>query len=170
MTSPHRSQVARRWRHGAIGHRAAAVVQAELPTSFEWDDGKSGVHALCAECAANLVENCGVVDCCRHAPGLAIGDFLHGAAQDFARARLRQPRHGNRKLEGGNRPDLLADENNAFPLELADRALYADLEHDEAARYLALEPIGDADHGAFRHILVRTEHLFNGAGRETVAG
>jgi hypothetical protein len=66
---------------------------------------------------------------------------------------LRQPSNRNRKLEGGNRADLFADESNAFPLDLTDGALDPGLEHYEAAGHLTLERIGNANHRTFRHIL-----------------
>ena len=55
---------------------------------------------------ADLIENRRIVDRRRHGPGLAVGDLLDGAAQDFARARLRQPRHHDGELERRHRADL----------------------------------------------------------------
>ena len=63
-------------------------------------------------------------------------------AQNLARARLRQPGDRDRQLEGRNRPDLLADEADAFLLDLGDRPVRTRLEHDEAAGDLALERVG----------------------------
>src|SRR6516165_10736437 len=84
-----------------------------VPSGSLSDEGKNQMRK--SQRTSNLIENGGIGDGCRHAPGLAIGDFLHGAAQNLARARLRQPSNRNRKLEGGNRADLVADESNAFP-------------------------------------------------------
>src|SRR5262249_33282159 len=44
----------------------------------------------------------------------------------------------------------------------------ARLEDEEADRQLALELVAGADHGAFRHVRMREEHLLDRAGRETV--
>ena len=57
----------------------------------------SSAHALGLQRAADLVEDGGIVDRRRHGPGLAVGDLLHGAAQDLARAGLGQPRHRDRR-------------------------------------------------------------------------
>jgi len=116
------------------------------------DEGKNQTRK--SQCTANLIENGWIVDAWRHTPGLEIGDFLHGAAQNLARARLRQPSNRNRKPEGGNRADLFADESNAFALDLTAGALDSGLEHYEAAGHLTLERIGNANHRTFRHVLV----------------
>src|SRR5260370_23743234 len=112
-------------------------------------------QTLSPQCGADLLQNCGIVDGGRHGPGLAIRNLLHGAAQDFSRARLRQPRDRNRELEGCDRTDFLAHESDAFLLDLCHGPLDARLEHDEAAGDLALEEIGDTDHGTLGDILVR---------------
>src|SRR6516164_5931684 len=52
----------------------------------------SRADALPFQRAADLVQDHRIVDGCRHGPGIAVSDLLHGAAQDLARARLRQPR------------------------------------------------------------------------------
>ena len=80
-----------------------------------------------------------IVDGRRHGPRLAVSDLFHGAAQDLARARLRQPGDGDRQPEGRDRPDLLANQTDAFLLNVRDRAAHACFEHDEAARNLAFE-------------------------------
>src|SRR6516165_438066 len=119
---------------------------------------------------ADLIEDCGIVDRGRHGPGLAIGDLLHGAAQAFPRARLRQPRDRDRKLAGCDRADFFAHETDALLLDLVRGSVDSGLEHDEAAGDFALELVCDADHGAFGDILVRREHLLHPTGREPVAG
>src|SRR5882757_7941214 len=48
---------------------------------------------------ADFVEHLGILDGGGHRPWIAVGDLLDGAAQDFSRARLRQPRHRDRELE-----------------------------------------------------------------------
>src|SRR5438094_9484955 len=74
--------------------------------------------ALALQRGADLLENRGIVDGRRHGPGLAVSDFLHGAAQNLSRARLRQPHNGDRELERGDRADLVAHERNALLLDL----------------------------------------------------
>src|SRR5690242_3453003 len=51
------------------------------------------------QAAGDFLERLGIVDRGRHLPRLAVGDLLHGAAEDLARARLGQPRHDQRLLE-----------------------------------------------------------------------
>src|SRR5262249_55979400 len=120
--------------------------------------------------SANLVEDCGIVDRRRQGPGFTVGDLLHGAAQDFPRARLRQPRDRDRKLEGCDWSDFFAHETDALLLDLGRGSVDSGLEHDEAVGDFALEFVRDPDHGAFGDILVRREHLLHPTGREPVAG
>ena len=49
-------------------------------------------------------------------------------------------------------------------------AFDAGFEHQETQRDLTLERVGDADHGAFRDIGMRRQHLLDLAGREAVGG
>src|SRR5688572_31751734 len=42
---------------------------------------------------------------------------------------------------------------------LGNRPVHARLEHDESAGDLALERVGNADHGALGNVLVATQHL-----------
>src|SRR5215469_18185564 len=128
------------------------------------------VRSLALERRADLVEDRRIVDSGRHLPGLVVGDFLHGAAQDLAGAGLRQPSHRDRDLERRHRADLVANERDAFLLNLAGRTVHAGFEHDEATRHLALELILDAEHGAFGDVGVRGEHFLHAAGGEPVAG
>src|SRR5262249_28212806 len=62
----------------------------------------SGANALAFQRAADLVEDRRIVDGRWHGPALAVGDLLHGAAQDLSGARLRQSTDGDGELEGGN--------------------------------------------------------------------
>ena len=50
--------------------------------------------------------------------GCAVGDLLHRAAQDLARARLRQPRDRDGELERRDRADLVAHQRDALLLDL----------------------------------------------------
>src|SRR5579885_2277510 len=127
-------------------------------------------YTLALQRAADLVQNRRVVDGGRHGPGLAVGDLLDGAAQDLARARLRQPLNRDGEAERGDRADLVAHQLNDLPLDLLRRAVDAGLEHDEAARHLALELVLDAEHGALGDVGVGGQHLLHAAGREPVAG
>src|SRR5215470_16868876 len=99
--------------------------------------GPSISQTLALQRSADLVQDQRIVNRRRHGPGLAVGDLLHGAAQDFPRTRLRQPGDSDRKLERRDRPDFFAHESDAFLLDLGDRPVDAGLEHDEAAGDLA---------------------------------
>src|SRR5262249_43575272 len=127
------------------------------------------LQTLSLQSGADLLQDRGIVDGRGHSPRLAVGDLLHGTAQDFSRTRLRQPCDRNRELEGGDRTDFFAHEPDAFLLDLGRRPLDAGLKHDEAAGDLALQGVGDADHGTLRDILVRGEHLLHSTGREPMA-
>src|SRR2546430_3854999 len=147
--------------------RMARMRRSFAPVISPWSP--LSPDALALQRRADLLQDRRIIDRRRHGPGLAIGDLLHGAAQDFPRTRLRQPRDRDRKLEGCDRPDFFAHEADALLLDLGHGPVYAGLEHDEAAGHLALELIRDADHGAFGDLL-RGEHLLHTAGREPVAG
>src|SRR5262249_59763599 len=79
--------------------------------------GPSSPQTLALERGADLLQDHRIVDRRRHGPGLGVGDLLHGAAQDFPRTRLRQPRDCNRELEGRDRPDFFTHESDAFLLD-----------------------------------------------------
>ena len=49
-------------------------------------------------------------------------------------------------------------------------AVDARLQNDEADGQLALQLVGDADHGALGDVRMRGEHLLHRSGREAVAG
>ena len=49
-------------------------------------------------------------------------------------------------------------------------ARHPGLQHHEAERRLALQRVGRADHGAFRHVGVRGQHFLHRSGRQAVAG
>src|SRR5258707_11172276 len=82
---------------------------------------------------ADLLEDHGIVDRRRHGPELAVGDFLHGAAQNLSRPRLWQSRNRDRELERRNRADLVAHESDALLLDLGGAPFDVGLQHDEAA-------------------------------------
>src|SRR5499433_1393501 len=115
--------------------------------------GPLSTQTLALQRGADLLENQRIVDRRRHGPGLAVGDLLHGAAQDFSRTRLRQPRDCDRELERRDRPNFFAHESDAFLLDFGDPPVDAGLEHDEAAGDLALELVDDTDDGAFGDVL-----------------
>src|SRR5712692_4031499 len=56
----------------------------------------------------DLIEDDGIVDGGGHAVLGAVGDLLHGPAQDLARSGLGQALHHERQLEGCHGPDALA--------------------------------------------------------------
>src|SRR5207253_8687664 len=128
------------------------------------------LQTLLLQRGADLLQDRGIVDSRRHSPGLAVGDLLHSAAQDFSRARLRQARDRYRELEGCDWADFFAYEPDAFLLDVSQRAVDASLEDDETAGHLAFERIRDADHGTLGDILMRGEHLLHSTGREPMAG
>src|SRR5262245_24445199 len=65
--------------------------------------------------AADLIQNRRIVDRRRHRPRIAVCNFLDRAAEDFSRARLRQPCHGYRELERAKRTDLHAHHCDNIP-------------------------------------------------------
>src|SRR4051812_22360752 len=78
---------------------------------------------------ADFVEHLGVLDGGRHAPALAVGDLLDGAAQDFSRARLRQTADGDRELEGRDGPELVANQRHDLLFDLGRRTRDPGLQH-----------------------------------------
>src|SRR4029450_10061887 len=89
------------------------------PVNEGWSDGlRSCSDALDLQCALNLVEYHRIVDARRHGPRSAVSDPFHGAAEDLARARLRQSGDGDRQVEGCDRRDILPNEADAFLLDL----------------------------------------------------
>src|SRR5262249_24241973 len=75
----------------------------------------SGADPASFQLRTDLVEDRRIIDGRRHIPGLPVGDLLHRAAQDLARARFRQAIDGNCELEGGDRTDLLAHQRDNLP-------------------------------------------------------
>src|SRR4029453_150409 len=71
-------------------------------------------ETLVLQCGTDLLENQRIIDRGRHGPGLAVGDLLHGAAQDFPRPRLRQPPNCDRELEGRDRPAFFAHQGDTL--------------------------------------------------------
>src|SRR5499433_507508 len=122
-----------------------------------------------AEGDRDLVEDGGVIDGGGHAVLDAVGDPLHGAAEDLARARLRQPFHHDGELEGGHGPDPLSHALHELMTELVVGALHAGLGHHETNGHLALERIGHHHHRALRHVGMAGQHLLHGARGESVA-
>ena len=57
----------------------------------------------------DLVQNVRIVDGRRRPVGLAVGDLLHGPAQDLAGSRFGQPGHNRRGLERRDRADRSQD-------------------------------------------------------------
>src|ERR1700674_3455092 len=91
-------------------HAGAVSVGAYwVPQAVQMKAGiESPADPVGLEGAADLAEDRRIVDGRRHGPGVAVGDLFHGAAQDFPRPRLRQPRHRDGDLEGRHRADPLA--------------------------------------------------------------
>src|SRR5579883_1326229 len=127
-------------------------------------------HAGTHQAALDVVEGAGIVDRRRHLPRLAVGDLLHGAAQDLARARLGQPRHDQRLLEESDGADAVAHHLDHFAGDLLRRPVDARLQHKEAERHLALELVGDAHARAFGDVVVARQHFLDLAGAEAMTG
>src|SRR5690606_21336077 len=72
--------------------------------------------------------------------------------------------------EGGDGPDLLADQGGQLALQVAGVALAARLEHHEGGRELPLELVGHADHRALGHVRVPGDDLLDGPGGQPVPG
>src|SRR6266480_6955696 len=64
----------------------------------------------------DLVEDGWIVDRRRQVPVIAVGDLLHGAAQDLARPRLGQTDDRDGELERRHRPDPLAQDRKSTRL------------------------------------------------------
>src|ERR1700730_12420633 len=71
--------------------RIARMRRSDCPVttpSRKWDGLRrrlsSHAHALGLQYGADLVEDRGIIDGRRHGPCLAVGDLLHGAAEDLA--------------------------------------------------------------------------------------
>ena len=102
--------------------RLASAMSSRLPTPLPFSARPISSRTAGSSIVAGIVQ------------ALAVGDLLHGAAQDLARARLRQPRHGDRELEGGDRPDLARAPARRIPARSRPAvAVDAGLQHDEAA-------------------------------------
>src|SRR5256714_10801317 len=184
MRKPSRSTVAKQGASARPGFQPSAAAQssAMMISSGRMARMRSSLASVISVCrplcpkafalqhGADLLEDRGIVDRRRHGPGLAVGDFLHGAAQNLSRPRLRQSRNYDRKLERRDRADLVAHKSDALLFDLGRGPIDAGLEHNEAAGNLALERIRDADHGAFGDILVRGEHFFHPASGQPMAG
>src|SRR5262252_5577975 len=119
--------------------------------------------------APDFPQDGGVVDGGWHGPLIAVGDLFHGAAQNLAGSRLRQPRHRDVDLERGHRADLFAYQRHDFLLDLGGWAVDPGLEHDETTRRLTLELVLHSDDGAFGNIRVRGQHFLHATGGKTVA-
>src|SRR6266478_5932653 len=68
-----------------------------------------------------FTEYCRVVDRRRHEIVFAVGDLAHCAAQDLARAGLRQAGDDECGLEARHRADAIADQLYCFALDLVSR-------------------------------------------------
>ncbi|MPL75488.1 hypothetical protein SDC9_21312 [bioreactor metagenome] len=117
----------------------------------------------------DLVEDRRVVDRGGHLVVLPVGDLHHRAAQDLARAGLRQAVDDDRGLECRDRADLVAHEGDAFAHDRLLVAGAALVQAQEADRGLALQLVGGPDHRAFGDVGMRGEHLLHRAGRQPVA-
>src|SRR5262249_59114351 len=100
----------------AISRRITRMRRSLAQVISAWS--RLSAQPLSLQRSADLVEDCGIVDRRRHGPGFTVGDLLHGAAQDFPRARLRQPLDRDRKLEGCDLADFFAHETAALLFDL----------------------------------------------------
>src|SRR3977135_2483769 len=67
---------------------------------------------------ADLVQHLRILDGGGHRPWVAVGDLLDGAAQDFAGARLRQPRNRDRELERRDGTEFFAYQRHDLLFDL----------------------------------------------------
>src|ERR1700691_3779756 len=102
----------------------------------------------------DLVQDLRILDRRRSYPWIAIGDLLHRAAQDLARAGFWQAGHDEGHLEGGDRADLVAHQLNNLLLDLLGRPIDARLQDHKPAGRLAFDLVLDAKHSAFRNVRV----------------
>ncbi len=79
--------------------------------------------------------------------------------------RFRQALHHHGALEVCDRADPFAHQGHTFLHHIVMRAVGALVQAEEAERATGPSFIRDADHRAFRHVLVRGEDLFHRAGR-----
>ena len=75
----------------------------------------------------------------------------------------------NACLKLANAPDPAAHHLDQFGFEGRRLGVHTVLHENEPQRHLALVLVGDAHHGALRHGGVCGDHLFEFAGRQTVA-
>src|SRR5690625_2282879 len=125
--------------------------------------------AKAAQRLCDFFQDCGIVDGRRRAVVFRVCDLAHRGAENFARARLWQTLDHRRRLEGGDRSDLLAHQLHALADDLLLRPLAAGIQHQKAERELSLERIMHSDHRAFRHIRMIGKRLLDGACRKTMA-
>src|SRR5882757_9825900 len=104
---------------------------------------ESRARSVPLECIPDLVEHLGVLDRGRHGPGLAVGDLLDGAAQDFPGAGFGQAADRDRELEGGDRAELVAHQRDDVFFDLRRALRDAGLQHQKAAGHLALDRVVD---------------------------
>src|SRR5262249_62110004 len=76
----------------------------------------------------------------------------------------------NRQLKGLVRTNPLQNKSDTFQLDLGGGPVHARFEYDEAARDLALERVGNADHRAFCDFPMAAKYLLHPTGREPMAG
>ena len=135
-----------------------------------WAADQSRCEPLALQRAADLVETAG---------SSIVAGMVHGSPSAIflmvPRRILPERVFGRRltvmaSLNAATGPILSRTSCDAFLLDLGGRAVDAGLQHDEAARHLALQLVLDAEHRAFGDVLVRGQHLLHAAGRKPVAG
>src|SRR5690606_7934368 len=101
--------------------------------------------------------------------GFAFCDFPEDAAHDFARAGFGQGRGPVNHVRGGDGADLFADVLHENLLQFVGVDLVG-LERDVGVDALALDLVGEADHGGLGDGRVRDEGAFDLGGAHAVAG
>src|SRR5947208_11404317 len=86
------------------------------------------------ESGPDLVEDGRIIDRRRRLVGFAVGDLANGAAQDLARAGLRQAADHHGGLERGDRTNAVANHADNLSGDLGPRGGDTSLQHKETER------------------------------------
>lgn len=128
-----------------------------------------GVAGLSEGCL-DFGEDRGIVDGGRGDIHVAVGDFLHGAAKNLARASLGETLNNDGSFERGNWSDVVADHLHDFCGNSFRIPGYTALEDQKAEGNLAFQLVVDSEDGAFGDVGVRGKNFLDASRREAMAG